>query len=221
MLNELDKPRADSSGSVLAVSVGRPKIIDRNGEPARTAIYKRPVDGPIRARGVNLEADDQADRQGHGGHDKAVYAYADEDRQWWQDEVGRSIEVAGFGENLTTSDIDVTGAIIGEHWQIGTVVLEVSEPRVPCWKLNHRMADPKFVQRFAGAGRPGAYLRIVEEGILQAGDQIHVVDVPDHGLTVGDVSAMYRTRQDVERILVVDAMSDAWKAWATRTIERR
>jgi len=210
-----------SDGRILAVSVGRQRPIDRNGQPTETAIWKAPVDGPVRAVGVNLVGDDQADRQAHGGADKAIYAYADEDRRWWEGELGRPIDVAGFGENLTTEGRDLGRAVIGERWRVGTVLLEVSEPRVPCWKLNRRMDDDRFIQRFSAAGRPGSYLRIVEEGELQAGDGIELVEVPDYGLTVGDVAAMYRDRIGVERILAVEAMSEAWKSWARTAIERR
>ncbi len=209
------------AGQILAVSVGRPRPIDRNGQPAETAIWKAPVDGPVRAVGVNLVGDDQADRQAHGGTHKAIYAYADEDRRWWEGELGRPVELASFGENLTTEGRDLRRAVIGERWRVGTVLLEVSEPRVPCWKLNRRMGDDRFIQRFNAAGRPGTYLRIIEEGELQAGDHIVVTDVPDHGLTVGEVAAMYRDQLGVERILAVEAISDAWKSWARSKIERR
>lgn len=213
--------RANTVGRLLAVSVGRPQVIDRRGNEASTAIWKHRVDGPVRAEGVNLDGDDQADRNAHGGTDKAVYAYAESDRLWWEDELAREIERGGFGENLTIDGIDITKAVVGERWRIGSVVLEVSEPRVPCWKLNHRMEDDGMVQRFTAAGRPGTYLRIIGEGTLEAGDDVLVASVPDHSLTVGDISTMYRDRSDVERLLAVDQVSDAWQAWATRTIERR
>lgn len=210
--------RTASPGQLVQVSVGRPRPVQRAGRGARTAIYKDPVVGPVRAADVNLEGDDQADRDVHGGYDKAIYAYADEDRRWWQAEVGRTIEPGAFGENLTTRGIDVSHAVIGERWAIGTVVVEVSEPRLPCWKLNHRMSDNAFVRRFTSAGRPGAYLRIVTEGILEAGDPIRVEHVPDHGVTVADVARIHRSRTGAEQVLALDAISDAWKAWAERTV---
>ncbi|MEM9611233.1 MAG: MOSC domain-containing protein [Actinomycetota bacterium] len=209
-----------STTSVLAINVGTPRDVDRRGRPATTAIYKSAVTGPVRAVGVNLEGDDQADRQAHGGYDKAVYAYADEDRHWWESELGRPVEASSFGENLTVAGVDVTGAVIGSRWRIGTALFEVSEPRVPCWKLNLRMGDDRFIQKFNAAGRPGTYLRIIEEGSLEAGDEIVVEHVPDHGLTVGDVARMYRERTGVERILAVGEMSAAWKAWARSTLDR-
>lgn len=209
--------RTAQQGHLVQISVGRPRPVERRGRDGRTAIYKTAVDGPVRAAGVNLDGDDQADRDAHGGYDKAIYAYADEDRRWWESETGRPIERAAFGENLTTSGIDVTNSVIGERWTIGTVVLEVSEPRLPCWKLNHRMGDEHFVKRFTAAQRPGAYLRILTEGILRAGDAIRVVHVPDHGVTVAEVARIHRARAGVETLLDLDSISQAWKDWATRT----
>lgn len=200
--------------------VGHPQAVDRQGRAAETAIWKSPVSGPVAAVGVNLVGDDQADRNAHGGWDKAVYAYAEEDRLWWEAELGRPVDRGGFGENLTTTEVDVTNAVIGQRWQIGTVGFEVSEPRVPCWKLNLRMDDDRFIQRFNAAGRPGAYLRIVQEGTLEAGDEITVDTAPAHGLTVGDVARIYRERTGAERLLEVEDLSEAWRAWATRTLER-
>lgn len=208
-------------GLIAQVSVGRPQPIEFHGRTGDTAIHKTAVDGPVRAAGVNLDGDDQADRTAHGGEHKAIYAYADEDRQWWESATGRTIERAAFGENLTTIGIDVTTSLIGERWAIGTVVVEVSEPRIPCWKLNHNMDDGRFATRFTAAGRPGAYLRIVTEGFLEAGDAIDVVHVPDHGVTVADVARIHRTRIGAEALLALDAISDAWKQWAHRALDRR
>ena len=142
-------------GTILSVNVGGIRQFDYNGREAVSAIWKTPVEGRVAARGVNLEGDDQADREGHGGPDKAVYAYAIEDTRWWKDELGKELEHGQFGENLTVEGLDVTNALVGERWEIGTTVLEVSEPRVPCWRLGLRMDDKRFVKRFIEAGRPG------------------------------------------------------------------
>src|SRR5438094_10526970 len=120
----------------------------RAQRPVKSAIWKSPVVGRVAARGVNLEGDDQADRKAHGGPDKAIYAYAVEDVRWWESELRRSLPVGQFGENLTTEGIDVNGALLGELWEVGTTWLEVSEPRVPCWRLGVRMDDMSFVRRF-------------------------------------------------------------------------
>src|SRR5262245_4837695 len=178
---------ATPAGKVLSVNVGTAREFEYNGRPARSPIWKSPVLGRIAARGVNLAGDDQADRTAHGGPDKAVYAYAIEDARWWEQEIGRSLAAGEFGENLTTLGMDPNQALIGERWQIGTTVLEVSEPRIPCWRLGVRMNDKTFPRRFTAALRPGAYLRIVVEGDVGAGDAIHVAEKPDHDVTIRDV----------------------------------
>ncbi len=168
---------------VVSVHVGRPATVATARTSVTTAIWKNPVQGRVAVRGVNLDGDDQADRSVHGGPDKAVYAYALEEVRTWEDELGRDLGEAAFGQNLTTSGIDVSGALIGERWRIGSTVLEVAQPRVPCFKLGLRIGAPGFVKRFAQASRPGAYLRIVEEGQLGAGDSVIIVSRPAHGVT--------------------------------------
>jgi MOSC domain-containing protein YiiM len=124
----------------------------------------------------------------HGGPDKAVYAYAIEDTELWESELGVSLGPGAFGENLTVRGLAVSGAVIGERWELGTALLEVAQPRLPCFKLGLRMGDPGFLKRFAEAGRPGAYLRVVREGDIGAGDRIDVVSRPEHGVTSALVS---------------------------------
>ena len=208
-------------GTVLSVNVGRIREFDFNGQPAVSAIWKAPVTGRVAARGVNLEGDDQADRGAHGGPDKAVYAYAIEDGRWGETELGRPLESGEFGENLTTEGIDVNGALVGESWEVGSTVLEVSEPRVPCWRLGVRMEDKLFPRRFTEAGRPGTYLRIVVEGELGAGDEIRVIERPDHDLTIGDIFRIYTAGHDeADRLLSVPQLSEAWRHWAQARVDR-
>ena len=173
---------------LFSVNVGQPRLLMAGRRTVSTAIRKSPVQGPVRVRGINLDGDLQADRSVHGGPDKAVYAYALEETRIWETELGRELDSAAFGENLTTTGVDVSGAVVGERWSVGSTLLEVAQPRLPCVKLALRMNDPTFVRRFAGASRPGAYLRIIEEGVLAAGDTVTVTDRPDHGVTVRMVS---------------------------------
>lgn len=201
--------------SLLSVNVGTPREIEWLGRGATTAIWKAPVRGRVAVAGVNLAGDDQADRTFHGGPDKAVYAYAREDLDWWAKELERPVTEGTFGENLTLAGLDVTGALIGERWEIGSTVLEVSQPRTPCWKLGARMGDPEFPVFFAAAGRPGAYLRIVEEGELGAGDPVRVVGRPSHRLTVGDVARIYHGDRDrAEELLGAPELAEGWQDWA-------
>jgi MOSC domain-containing protein YiiM len=210
-----------TTGKVLSVNVGTPREFQYNGRPAKSAIWKSPVSGRIRARGVNLEGDDQADRKAHGGPDKAAYAYAVEDSRWWEQEIGRSLAFGEFGENLTTQGIEVNDALVGERWAIGTAVFEVSEPRIPCWRLGVRMNDQTFPRRFTEALRPGSYLRIVTEGDVGAGDEIRVVETPDHDLTIRDVFRIYtHNRDEVERLLAVPQMSESWRRWANDLLQK-
>jgi MOSC domain-containing protein YiiM len=176
--------------SVVSVNVGRPQTIARgtDGEVVSSAIVKAPVEGRVRVVDNNISGDAQADLTVHGGPDKAVYAYAAEDTAWWSARVGRRLGPAVFGENLTLEGVDVSGAVIGEHWRIGSVELEVCQPRLPCFKLGLRFNDPLMVKKFALAGRPGAYLRIVTEGELGAGDEVTVLGRPEHGVTIALVS---------------------------------
>ena len=206
---------ASTLGTVVSINVGSVREFAHQGQTATSAIWKQPVLGPVAARGVNLEGDDQADRSVHGGPEQAVYAYAAEDLRWWNQQLDQTLEYGQFGENLSTEAIDVTGAIIGERWEIGTAILEVSGPRVPCWKLAHRMNDSTFPKRFTQASRPGAYLRISREGEFEAGDDIQILERPDHDLSVGDLFRIYtRDRDERHRLLEVPNLPDSWRRWA-------
>ncbi|MFL5859754.1 MAG: MOSC domain-containing protein [Solirubrobacteraceae bacterium] len=175
-------------GLVESLNVGAPKRVRVNGDTVLTAIWKHPVSGRVPLRGVNVLGDDQADRSVHGGPDKAVYAYAREDIDWWEAELARPLGTAPFGENLTLRGLPVSEAVIGEQWAVGSARLQVAQPRLPCFKLGLRMSDPRFLKRFAAAGRPGAYLRIMREGDIAAGDEVTVLHRPAHAVTTALVS---------------------------------
>lgn len=186
-----------------------------------TAIWKGPVVGRVAVRGVNLVGDEQADRESHGGPDKAVYAYAVEDYGWWSEELGDDIGPGTFGENLTLAGVDVTGAIVGERWDIGSSVFEVCQPRTPCGKLGVRMGDPRFPRRFAAAGRPGAYLRIHAEGDVGPGDEVRITHRPAHGLTVGGVELAFSgDRALLPRLLLAPELAVSRLTWAMERAAR-
>jgi MOSC domain-containing protein YiiM len=207
---------------VLSVNVGRPRTVEHNGRLVTTAIYKQPVAGRIAVRGVNLDGDDQADRTVHGGVDKAVYAYAREDYDWWESELGREVGPGTFGENLTVAGIDLREALVGERWRVGSAEFEVSEPRFPCFKLGIRMGDPRFLKRFAAARRPGTYLRIVGEGEIGAGDRIEPLSRPSHEVTIGEFAEAYLGDRDgLGRLLEAEQLSDRWREWIAETLQRR
>jgi len=203
---------------VLSVNVGRARPVRTGTRTVTTAIWKAPVGGRVAVRGVNLDGDDQADRSVHGGPDKAVYAYAIEEIYWWEAELGRELGPAAFGENLTTEGLDVSGALVGERWRVGTTLLEIVQPRLPCFKLGLRMGDPSFVRRFGQASRPGAYLRIIEEGALGPGDAVEV-DVgtrPDHGVTVRLISdAILLDHSLIPQVLAAPQLLPSLRDWMT------
>jgi MOSC domain-containing protein YiiM len=206
-----------AAGRLLSVNVGQPRPVTSGRHIVDTAIWKTPVAGPVHVRGVNIDGDSQADRSVHGGPDKAVYAYAAEEIRDWETELGRQLDTATFGENLTTEGVEVSGAIVGERWRVGTTLLEVAQPRLPCFKLGIRLGVPGFVRQFAGASRPGAYLRIVEEGQLTAGDEISVIFQPDHGITVRLVfDAILRDRGLIPQALQAQQLPAHLREWMGR-----
>ena len=151
-----------------------------------TAIDKRPVDGPVKVHKLGLHGDVQASRIHHGGVDQALYAYSQADADYWVGELERELPPGIFGENLRVAGIETTGAVIGERWRIGLdVEVEVTSPRVPCATFQRRMDETQWVKRFTEAGRVGTYLRVIKTGSVQAGDHIHRLFVPKHGVTIG------------------------------------
>jgi len=160
------------------------------GSVGVTAIDKRQVDEPLDVKTLGVYGDVQASRKHHGGPDKAVYAYADEDADHFAALLGREITPGLFGENLRTSGVDVTGAVLGERWHIGErLIVEVTMPRTPCATFARRMHVSKWVKTFTDAGRPGAYLRVIRAGQVASGDEITVTDRPAHGVTIGECFA--------------------------------
>lgn len=207
--------RSKDPPGVISVNVGQPREFELNGRSYTSAIWKSPVEGRRRLTGINVAGDDQADRTVHGGHDKAVYAYAQEDYSWWEGRLGYVPEPGTFGENLTVLGIDVNKRLVGERWRVGTALLEVTQPRLPCFKLGVRMDDPTFPRRFSSAARWGSYLAIVEEGDVGAGDVIEVVDRPAHGVTVGLVAYVYyHDHTRAHELLDADSLPHGWRTWA-------
>ncbi|WP_104110115.1 MOSC domain-containing protein [Arthrobacter sp. N199823] len=175
---------APQAGTILAICRVHQLITTKTGFGV-TAIDKRAVDGPVSLRKYGVFGDVQADTENHGGPDQAIYAYSQEDADYWSAELGRPIAPGLFGENLRTQGIETTHAVIGTQWRIGKALLEVTSPRVPCATFGERMGEPQWVKRFTLAGRVGAYLRVLEHGKASAGEAVVVEHVPSHGITVG------------------------------------
>ncbi|MGZ4478231.1 MAG: MOSC domain-containing protein [Nocardioidaceae bacterium] len=175
--------------AVVSVNVGTPVDEEWAGNLRRTAIRKSPVTGPVRVRELGLDGDQVADTEHHGGTYQAVYAFAQEDLDFWTEQLGETVPPGLFGENLTTTGIDVNEAVVGERWRIGTALLQVTEVRIPCnvfknWLGVRGYDNTVWVKRFTAEGRPGPYLRVLEEGTLRVGDPITVEHRPAHGVTV-------------------------------------
>lgn len=210
---------AGDGAVVVSVNVGQPRTVEWRGRRVTSAIWKEPVDGSVTVEGENLAGDDQADRRVHGGADKAVYAYAVEDYDWWATSIG-PLSPGTFGENLTTAGIDLNGANIGDHWRVGSAVLEIAQPRQPCFKLGIRMGDDNFPGTFEAARRPGAYLRIIGAGVIAAGDAIRVEPTEQPAISIGSL-VFDDIELDVLRRAVEDPrVPDGWRHAAARALSR-
>ncbi|GGL56242.1 MOSC domain-containing protein [Planomonospora parontospora] len=200
---------------LLSVNIGRPRPNPWKNLGA-TGIDKRPVDGPVAVRdpgpkgtgAVGLAGDRVYDVKHHGGSDQAVYAYAREDLDAWEEELGRPLPNGAFGENLTTSGLDVNAALIGERWRIGRdAVLEVSCPRIPCGTFQGRLEVEGWIKRFTRAALPGPYLRVIEPGDVRAADPIEIVHRPGHDVTVALAFRALTAEPDLlPRLLAADAL---------------
>ncbi|MFD7461393.1 MULTISPECIES: MOSC domain-containing protein [unclassified Streptomyces] len=197
---------------LLSVNLGRPRTVPYTDHPqGLTGIDMRPVDGPVRVaapgpKGVGasgLAGDAVCHTRHHGGNDQAVYAVAREDLDEWERELGRPLADGAFGENLTTSGLDVSGALIGERWRIGReVVLEVTCGRIPCRTFQGHLGEQGWVKRFTLRGAPGAYLRVIEPGEIRAGDPVEIVHRPGHEVTVAlQFRAVTTERELLPRLL--------------------
>jgi MOSC domain-containing protein YiiM len=197
---------------VLSVNVGGVRQIEWRGRTVATGIWKYPAGAArVMLRGVNLDGDDQGDRVSHGGRDKAVYAYAAEDYEYWSEREGMTTTPGLFGENLTVQGLSLRDSLVGERWRIGTAELEVIQPRLPCYKLGIRVRDAAFPQRFQVAGRLGAYLRIVTEGDVGAGDSISVMRSVDHSVTLGLMADALRDRGKAGALLDAPYLPTFWR----------
>ncbi len=208
---------------MLTVNVGRPQPNPWKGLAA-TGIEKRPVDGPVlvsapAAMGdgtVGLAGDRVCDVKHHGGPDQAVYAYARADLDFWETILRRALPNGAFGENLTTAGLDVSGASVGERWQIGAeVILEVSCPRIPCATFQGWLQQAGWIKQFTQAAMPGAYLRVVAPGSICGGDPVQIIHQPDHGVTISLAFRALTAEPDLlPRLLAAEALPESCKARA-------
>ena len=204
------------SGQVISVNTGRVVKADWAGRIQRTAIEKHPADGAVRVGRLGLDGDEQADLENHGGPEQAIYVYAREDLDWWAGQLRWPVRDGMFGENITTAGLDVTNALIGERWRLGTAEVQVTSPRIPCGTFRSWTGEKGWVKRFAQAGRPGAYLRVLAEGIVRPGDPVTVLSRPAVRVTVAEsMRAFYGNRELLVRLSAVPERSSKWDITVT------
>jgi len=205
-----------SSGRLVSVNGGRPKDVSWQGRTVFTGVLKDPVSGPRRVGRLNVDGDGQGDLAGHGGEQRAVFVYQIGSYRYWEHELGRNDFVHGqFGENFTVDGLGDDEVCIGDRYQIGSAVFEVTQPRVTCYRVGLRMNDPRIPALLVSHRRPGFYFRVLEEGEVQAGDDIIKVAAGPEQMTVADVDGLLylpgHTRQGLLRALRIPALSPGWQ----------
>jgi ferredoxin-NADP reductase/MOSC domain-containing protein YiiM len=205
------------TGRLLSVNVGLPQDLTWHGRTVYTAVWKKPVEGPVQVRWLNLDGDGQGDLAGHGGEQRAVFVYQIESYQYWQDQLGRDdFEYGQFGENFTVTGLGDDQVCIGDRYRIGEALFEVTQPRVTCYRVGIRMNDPQIPALLVSRHRPGFYLRVLREGAVQAGDDIAQVATGPQAMTVAETDALLylpgHPRKQLLRALQIPALSEGWKA---------
>jgi ferredoxin-NADP reductase/MOSC domain-containing protein YiiM/ferredoxin len=213
------------AGRLLSLNVGGPRDVPWEGKTVRTAIWKEPVDGPRMVRTINIDGDDQADRAAHGGEHRAVYVYQVESYRYWEQELGRSDFTYGqFGENFTVEGLADDDVCIGDRYRIGGAIFEVTQPRVTCFRLGIRMSEPRMPSLLVAHHRPGFYLRVIQEGPVQAGDEILRLQTGPEQLSVADIDGLLylpnRSRRRLQRALRIPALSEGWRGSFRELLER-
>lgn len=208
-----------AAARVISVNRGVIADLEFGGRTERTAIDKRPASGRVRIRALGVDRDEIGDPESHGGRDQAVYAYAREDLDWWTDMLHRELRNGQFGENVTTAGLDISAASIGETWQLGSAVVQVTAPRIPCGSFAGWMDEQHWVKRFAAAARPGAYLRVLTEGSVGAGDQARVLSKPGRPVTIAEsMAAYYGDRELMRQLLMIEGRGSSWDEIAGRVL---
>jgi MOSC domain-containing protein YiiM len=201
---------------LISVNVGLPRDIAWKGRTVHTGIWKSPVQGRCRVGRLNLAGDGQGDLAGHGGEQRAVFVYQIESYRHWQDELKTRFVYGQFGENFTIEGLPDNSICIGDRYQIGSALFEVSQPRVTCYRVGIRTNEPRMAALLTSSGRPGFYFRVLQEGEVEAGDEITKVGEPSERMTVADVNALlyspHHPRDGLERALRIGALSPGWRA---------
>ena len=214
---ESARPAALGGGTLLSVNIGMPKDVSWQGKTVFTGVFKDPVTGPRRVGKLNVDGDGQGDLAGHGGEQRAVFVYQIDSYRYWERELGRDDFVYGqFGENFTVEGLNDDEVCIGDRYRIGTAVFEVTQPRVTCYRVGIRMNDPRIPALLVSHRRPGFYFRVLEEGEVEAGDEIVKLASGPEQMTIVEADALLylpgHPRQELLRALRIPALSPGWQA---------
>lgn len=208
--------------NLLSVNVGLPRVAAWRDEGVSTGIFKTPAAGPVMARRLNLDGDRQADLTVHGGAEKAVYGYSAEHYAFWREQLGEELLWGAFGENLTTTGLDEATLQIGDRLGVGGAELVVTQPRLPCFKLNLRFHRPDMVRRFLASRRTGFYFAVVKEGLVAAGDPVTILARDPAGVSVADITRVYAFDKDdlatMRRIVAAPALAEGWRTYFTERL---
>ena len=210
---------------LISLNVVLPRLVEYNGEPVATGIFKEPVKGPVMLRTLNLAGDRQADLSVHGGPHKAVYAYPSEHYEFWRKELPEMILPYGmFGENFTTEDLFENTVNIGDRLRVGEAELIVTQPRLPCYKLGIKFGRADIIKRFLRSRRTGFYFAVAKEGVVEAGDDFELLVRDPNNVTVADITRLYAFEKDdleiLQRAVKVEALPESWREHFQKQIEK-
>jgi MOSC domain-containing protein YiiM len=209
---------------IISVNVGLPRLVLRNGEPVSTGIFKAPVAGRVMMRALNIDGDRQSDLSVHGGPEKAVYVYPSEHYDFWKQELpDMDLPWAIFGENLTTTGLLETETHIGDKFRVGTAVVMVTQPRMPCYKLGIRFGRTDIIKRFLISERSGFYLSVLKEGEIGAGDEFELLQKNPSGVRVVDVTRLYSGDKEnvdlIRRAIATEALPQSWREYLQKRLD--
>ena len=211
---------------LISLNVGLPRVVESNGEPVVTGIFKEPLTGPVMLRTLNLDGDRQADLRVHGGISKAVYGYPVEHYEFWKKELPEmELPYGMFGENFTTEGLLEDALNVGDRFRIGEAELMVTEPRLPCYKLGIKFGRSDILRRFLQSRRTGFYFAVVREGEVEAGNEIKLLSRDGNDITIADITRLYAFEKNnvetLRRVVKLEALSESWREYFQKQLQNR
>jgi MOSC domain-containing protein YiiM len=211
---------------LISLNVSLPRLVEYNGEPVATGIFKEPVQGPLMLRTLNLDGDRQADLSVHGGVTKAVYAYPSEHYEFWKTQLPEmNLPYGMFGENFTTAGLFEDSVNVGDKFRAGEAELMVTEPRLPCYKLGIKFGRADILKRFLKSRRTGFYFAVVKEGMVKAGDEFELLSRDANNITIADIVRVYAFEKDdletMRRAVKLEALSESWRDYFRKQVEKQ